>query len=73
MEPHQTLDLDLDLDRDPRPDEEALVRAWHVEQLRRLGLSRILAELFAGRVDWHDVAALISRGCPLDLALEIAR
>jgi hypothetical protein len=71
MERHPTLDLDADLC--PRPDEEALVRAWHVEQLRRLGLSRILAELFAGRVDWHELAALLARGCPLDLALEIAR
>ena len=71
MEHHPTLDLDVDLG--PHPDEEALVRAWHVEQLRRLGLSRILAELFAGRVDWHELAALLARGCPLDLALEIAR
>jgi hypothetical protein len=71
MEPYPILDLDVDLD--PRLDEEALVRAWHVEQLRRLGLSRILAEMFAGRVDWHELAALVARGCPLDLALEIAR
>ncbi len=55
------------------PDEELLIQAWRTEQLRRLGLSRILAETFAPLVDWHEVAALVSRGCPPELALEIAR
>jgi hypothetical protein len=71
MEPTPILDPEVDLE--PSIDEEALVRAWHVEQLRRLGLSQILAEMFAGRVDWHELAALVARGCPLHLALEIAR
>ena len=40
---------------------EALrVRAWRVEQLRHLGLP-------------HTLAALIERGCPPQLALEIVR
>jgi hypothetical protein len=54
-------------------DEGLAVQAWHSEQLRRLGLSRILAETFAGLVDWHEVAALVARGCSPELALEIAR
>ncbi|MFL5962739.1 MAG: hypothetical protein ACJ757_07600 [Gaiellaceae bacterium] len=54
-------------------DEDLLILAWRAEQLRRLGLSDILAETFAGLVDWHEVAALVARGCPPDLALEIAR
>ena len=54
-------------------DEELLIHAWRAEQLHRLGLSRILAETFAGLVDWHEVAALVARGCPPELALEIAR
>jgi hypothetical protein len=54
-------------------DEELLIQAWRVEQLRRLGLSRILAQTFAGLVDWHEIAALVERGCSPELALEIAR
>jgi hypothetical protein len=53
-------------------DEERLIRAWRVEQLRRLGLSRAVSETFAPLVDWHEVAALMARGCPPELALEIA-
>jgi hypothetical protein len=54
-------------------DEELVIHAWRAEQLRRLGLSRLLSEAFAALVDWHDVAALIARGCSPELALEIAR
>ena len=54
-------------------DEELLIHAWCAEQLRRLGLRHVLAETFAGLVDWHEIAALVARGCPPELALEIAR
>jgi hypothetical protein len=54
-------------------DEELSIQAWRVEQLRRLGVSRRLAESLAELVDWHDIAALVARGCPLELALEIVR
>jgi hypothetical protein len=54
-------------------DEELSIQAWRVEQLRRLGLSRIIAAAFAAFVDWHEVAALVARGCSPQLALEIAR
>jgi hypothetical protein len=54
-----------------RTDEEVLVHAWRTEQLLRLGLSRVVAEGFAGRVDWHDISALVARGCPPELALDI--
>lgn len=53
-------------------DEDLAIQAWRVEQLHRLGVSPVLAETFAGLVDWHEVAALVARGCPPDLALEIA-
>ena len=53
---------------------EALrVRAWRAEQLRHLGLPHTLAYAFADLVDWHTLAALIERGCPPQLALEIVR
>ena len=32
-----------------------------------------LAETFAGLIDWHEIAALVARGCPPNLALEIVR
>jgi hypothetical protein len=50
-----------------------VTQAWRAEQLCLLGFPRTLAELFADRVDWHDVAALVARGCPPELALEIVR
>ena len=48
-----------------------LVRAWQVEQLQRLGLPFVLADLLADRLDWHALANLIHQGCPLHLALDI--
>ena len=54
-------------------DEERSIHAWRAEQLRRLGLSPTVAETFAGLVDWHEIAALVARGCSPELALEIAR
>jgi hypothetical protein len=59
------------LDRSER--EMLSVHAWRTEQLRRLGLPSILAETFADLVDWHAVADLVERGCPLSLALDIVR
>lgn len=56
-----------------RTDEEQLVHEWRTEQLERLGLSTVIAETFASRVDWHEIAELVERGCPADLALEIVR
>jgi hypothetical protein len=52
---------------------DLVTQAWRAEQLRLLGFPRTLAELFADRVDWHDIAALVARGCPPELALEIVR
>jgi hypothetical protein len=60
-----------DLDRDVM--EALVVREWRAEQLRRLGVPSVLAEAFADDVDWHALAALVERGCPLGLALEIVR
>jgi hypothetical protein len=62
---------DEELDHGAR--EARAVRAWRVEQLRRLGLPNVLATTFADLVDWHALAGLIDRGCPPELALEIVR
>ena len=50
-----------------------LVHAWRSEQLRRLGLPFVLADAFADVIDWHALSALIERGCPVGLALQIVR
>jgi class 3 adenylate cyclase len=72
MEPISTSELDLELELD-QSTEERLVREWRAEQLRRLGLPRLMAYAFADIVDWHDLAALVRRGCPPILALDIVR
>jgi hypothetical protein len=53
--------------------EDVRVYAWQVEQLGKLGLSALIADAAASLVDWHDVARLVQKGCPPELALEIAR
>jgi hypothetical protein len=63
----------VEIEVDPRADQEAQVHAWRAEKLRELGLPGLVAEIFADRVDWHDIAALVRRGCPTGLALEIVR
>ena len=73
MESFSTLDFDLDYEVDIRPNEAEVVWAWRAEQLRRLGLSRFFADVFADAVDWHQFAALVRRGCPPMVALEIVR
>lgn len=47
------------------------VHDWRAAQLRRLGVPGPAAEAAAGRVDWHEVANLVQRGCPPLLALRI--
>jgi len=53
--------------------DELLVHKWRVSQLTRLGIPWGLAEIYADRIDWHQVARLVQRGCPARLALRIVR
>jgi len=62
--------IDIEIEKES---EEVRVNAWRVEQLGKLGLSSAIADAVANVVDWHDVARLVERGCPPELALEIAR
>jgi hypothetical protein len=55
-------------DLDP---ETCAVHEWRVLQLSRLGLARPVADAVADRVDWHEVAKLVERGCPASLAVAI--
>lgn len=70
MEPILFSDADL---LEHTIEKELLIHDWRAAQLRRLGLSRTLADTFADLVDWHEIEALVARGCPPELALEIAR
>jgi len=47
------------------------VHNWRVSQLARLSLAWPVAEAVADRVDWHDVAKLVQRGCLAALAVTI--
>jgi len=58
--------------REAVKDEELLVHNWRVTRLTRLGVPGSLAEAYADRIDWHQVARLVQRGCPPRLALRIA-
>jgi hypothetical protein len=51
--------------------EERRVHTWRVNQLAKLGLPWPAAEAAADTVDWHDVARLVERGCPAELAVTI--
>jgi hypothetical protein len=53
--------------------DELVVHEWRVRQLTRLGIPGLLAEGAASRVDWHEIARLVQRGCPPLLALRIVR
>ena len=45
-------------------EEELLVHNWRVDRLTRLGIPGSLAEVYADRLDWHQVARLVQRGWP---------
>lgn len=53
--------------------EDSLVHEWRVAQLKRLGIPGLLAEAEADKVDWHQIARLVQRGCSPQLALRIVR
>ena len=50
-----------------------LMPNWRVSQLTRLGLPGPPAEIYVDRIDWHQVARLVQRGCPPRLTLRIVR
>ena len=56
-----------------REQQDVAVWEWQAQQLHRLGLSWLTACTFAQLADWHEVAELVERGCPAELALEIVR
>jgi hypothetical protein len=55
----------------PADKEDLLVHNWRVARLTRLGIPWAVAEVEAGRLDWHQIARLVQHGCPPQLALRI--
>ena len=51
--------------------ESKLVHEWRVTRLTGLGIPWPVAEADADRVDRHQIARLVRRGCPPMLALRI--
>ena len=51
--------------------DQQAVHDWRVSQLMRLGIPGTLAEVYADRIDWHQIARLVRGGCPTRLALRI--
>jgi hypothetical protein len=62
--------IDFEIEKES---EQVRVYAWRVEQLGNLGISPVIADAVANVVDWHQVAYLVQKGCPPELALDIAR
>jgi hypothetical protein len=53
--------------------ERLLVHEWRASQLERVGIPKCLADVVADWIDWHEIAALVERGCSPRLALDIVR
>jgi len=53
--------------------EKQRIHDWRVTRLTGLGIPWPVAEVDADRVDWHQIARLVRRGCPPLLALRIVR
>jgi hypothetical protein len=67
MEPTTTFD------RQEATDKRQLIHDWRAAQLERLGIPAWIADIVADRIDWHEIAALVERGCSARLALDILR
>jgi len=73
LEGMETTELTPEDDTPKNDAQDLAVWHWRAEQLHRLGLSWLLARVFAAVVDWHEFANLVERGCSPELALEIVR
>lgn len=53
--------------------QQDMVHKWRVTRLACLGIPWPVAEAAAGNVDWHQITALVQRGCLPRPALRILR
>jgi len=72
-QPEETTEMTLPPGRHETIEKQDPVHEWRVARLARLGIPWPVAEAVAGHVDWHQIAALVQRGCPPRLALRILR
>ena len=50
------------------------VEQWRILQFSHLGLTpQQIAVALVDNIDYHDAAALIDKGCDIDIALQILR
>ena len=68
MEPTVIADRHESIDHD-----ELSVHGWRVSQLRGFGVPVALAEIYADRLDFHQITRLVQGGCPPLLAIRIVR
>ena len=71
--PEETMKLKLPPGHHETIEKQDPVHEWRVAQLVSLDIPCPVAEPAAGRIDWHQMAALVQRGCPPWLALRILR
>jgi uncharacterized protein YgfB (UPF0149 family) len=71
--PEETMEMTLPPGRQETVEKQDPVHEWRADRLARLGIPGPVAEAVAGHVDWHEMAALVQRGCPPWLALRILR
>jgi hypothetical protein len=72
-QPEETMGLTLPSGRHETIEKQDPVHEWRVAQLVSLGIPRPVAEAAADDIDWHQMAAMVQRGCPPWLALRILR
>jgi hypothetical protein len=68
-----TMEPTTTINRHEASDEDQLIHDWRAAQLKRLGTPEWLADIVADRIDWHEIAALVERGCSARLAVDIVR
>lgn len=66
---HETTTIEIE----DQTDEDLHVHRWRAAQLERLGIPGWLADMVADHIDWHEIAALVARGCSPRLAVDIVR
>ena len=71
--PGETMELTLPPGRHETIEKQDPVHEWRVARLAGLGIPWPVAEAAAGHVDWHQMTALVQRGCPPWLALRLLR
>ena len=71
--PEETMEMTLPPGRRETIEKQDPVHEWRAARLAHLGIPWPVAEAAAGHVDWHQMAALVQRGCPPWLALRILR